>query len=369
VINMFPTTGFTRWGAVAGLLTLLLSLAAWRISGGAVFSPGPLSAAKSRNVTLGGIGSHDELGGRCPACHATPGNRATMSARCLGCHTEIHAELGDSSGLHGTLDEGNGCLTCHTEHGGRTSSLTRFKGDGLAHDRLGFSLAAHRRTAAGASFRCRDCHFADSFRFDAATCASCHRAYQADFVLRHEQEWGDDCRACHDGVDRFSHGRFTHDSTRFTLSGRHRTAPCSACHAATRAPAGFRTVQSDCIACHRQKDVHRGEFGSDCAACHGTESWPDARFEHLFPINHGEGGRVACRICHDQAPSYRSYTCYGCHEHAPERVRRKHDEERIANLEDCVRCHRTGSEHEGEGRGHEGGRREHEREGHEHDDD
>jgi len=359
------TTGLTRWAVAAALLALLLALTVWRISGGGIFSPGALSGAKSQGMTLGGISSHAELSRRCAACHTAPGSGTSMSARCLECHTEVRSELGDSSALHGALDEAGQCLACHTEHGGPTASLTRFRGSGLAHDQFGFSLATHGQTAGGAPFRCGDCHDERGFGFETGRCASCHQAYQQEFVARHERDWGGDCRACHEGTDRFSRGQFTHDSTRFTLTGAHRKTACAECHAGTQALVGFRSSPTDCIGCHRKQDTHRGEFGTDCSACHGTDSWPDARFEHLFPINHGEGGRVACRTCHDQAPSYRSYTCYGCHEHTPERIRRKHDEEGVGNLGNCVRCHRTGSEHEGEG--HEGEGRE--GEGHEHHDD
>lgn len=286
-----------------------------------------------------------------------------MSALCVECHTEVQSELGDSSALHGALGEAGACLACHTEHGGATASLTRFQGKGLAHDRFGFSLAGHRKAADAVPFRCLDCHSGPRFSFDGATCLTCHNAYQAAFVTRHESDWGSDCRACHDGLDRFSRTRFSHDTTRYPLTGQHRRTACADCHAGARAPAAFRLGRTDCIACHRQDDTHQGEFGADCAACHGTDSWSEARFEHIFPLEHGEGGRVTCRTCHLQGASYRSYTCYGCHEHTPERIQREHDEEGIENLANCVRCHRTGSEHEGDR-----GRERHERGGHQDDD-
>jgi hypothetical protein len=111
----------------------------------------------------------------------------------------------------------------------------------------------------------------------------------------------------------------------------------------------------ECIGCHRADDEHRGEFGSDCGECHSVETWEGARFDHEFPLDHGEEGTIPCRTCHEDRTNYKSYTCYGCHEHSPARIRAKHDEEGITGreLEDCVRCHPTGREHEGEGRGGE----------------
>jgi hypothetical protein len=284
-----------------------------------------------------------------------------MSERCLDCHTDIAVEVTDTNALHGALDGVRACLGCHTEHRGRSASLTRFDGSGAAHDRFGFSLAAHRRTAGGRPFACTDCHAGRSFRFAAASCVSCHRDYQADFLNRHLFAWGSDCRACHDGGDRFSRGRFSHDTTGFPLTGRHGQRDCADCHAGSRALAAFRSAPTDCVGCHRADDTHRGDFGTDCAACHGTDSWESARFDHTFPLDHGDGGRIPCRTCHEQPRNWKSYTCYGCHEHTPQRIRREHLEEGIErNLDDCVRCHATGRKEEGE-RGGERGEREGER--------
>ena len=74
-------------------------------------------------------------------------------------------------------------------------------------------------------------------------------------------------------------------------------------------------------------------------------------FDHEFPLDHGSRGRASeCSVCHQDAPrSYRTYTCYGCHEHSPARVAAEHREEGVRNLDDCVRCHATGREHEGRG--------------------
>ena len=213
---------------------------------------------------------------------------------------------------------------------------------------------ANRNTAGGRSFSCGDCHAAGSFRFEDARCGTCHQSYQPEFVDRHVRTWGRDCRACHDGSDRFSPIRFSHDSTSFRLTGRHARTACGDCHTDTRSLAPFQSAPTDCAGCHRADDTHRGDFGSDCSACHGTDSWENARFDHSFPLDHGDHGRIACRTCHEQPRTWRSYTCYGCHEHTPERIRQKHAEEGVGrNLADCVRCHATGREEEGEEEGEE----------------
>jgi len=355
-----------------------------------------------------------------------------MSVQCLDCHADTRADLRDSTTLHGGLDNARECLACHTEHRGPTASLVR-SGAGVGdHERFGFSLTAHRQTDGGSPFRCGDCHGGSTFKFDTARCESCHRDYQAKFVATHVQAWGSACMACHDGTDRFSRGRFRHDTAGFKLLGAHQPTACIACHVDVRTLAGFKAAptecvschrkddehkgefgngcgtchtvdawkpatfdhkasadcvschrkddehrgqfgtncgschtvkawtpatfdhkaSSDCASCHRKDDEHRGEFGTDCGACHTVKAWKPATLDHTFPIDHGEGGRVACKVCHEPGRPYREYTCYGCHEHTLQRIQRKHQEEGIsgARLNDCVRCHRTGREHEGGGR-------------------
>ena len=58
---------------------------------------------------------------------------------------------------------------------------------------------------------------------------------------------------------------------------------------------------------------------------------------------------------------YRQYTCYDCHEHMPDNIRREHIEEGIRDYTNCVKCHRNANEDdirggfgEGEGGGNTG---------------
>lgn len=302
-MRMGNSTGSTRWGILVALFSLGASALAWTLSGGAVFSPGALNTTRDDSLRLGGILSHAELSHRCGACHPAPLSGTTMSERCVECHTDIAAQRADSTTLHGSLEGTGACLTCHTEHRGADGELTRFAGTGAR-----------------------------------------------GFLRTHVETWGNNCKACHSGANQLGRKSFQHDSTSYPLTGEHRRVACAQCHTSVRTLAGFREAPSDCAACHTRDDRHRGGFGRDCAACHETTSWEGARFDHTFPIDHGERGRVACRTCHTEQGSWKSYTCYGCHEHSPARVMAKHREEGIGrNLDDCVRCHATGREEEGEG--------------------
>ena len=41
-----------------------------------------------------------------------------------------------------------------------------------------------------------------------------------------------------------------------------------------------------------------------------------------------------------------AYTCFGCHEHSPDKISKEHAEHGIGNSDDCVSCHRSGDEDE-----------------------
>lgn len=375
----------------------------------AALSPGPLGAAGD-GTRRGGVTSHAQLEASCARCHPAPWQGA-MSARCLTCHDDVQAELAAGDGLHARLGAGAGCLACHTEHRGRDAALTRIDPERFPHDVTGFSLAAHRRTYAGAPFRCGDCHEGGHYAWDPARCAACHRDADPAFARGHVEAWGDDCRACHDGRDRFG-AAFDHAATSFPLRGEHVDAGCVACHPGARRAADVAAAPGRCVGCHRDDDVHAGRLGDDCARCHEATGWQPATFDHAttrFALD-GAHARVPCADCHargryegtprecvacHRAPadhrgvfgddcaachdttrwegarfdhrfpldhgarrpvpcatchpaSYRAYTCYGCHEHTPAKIEREHREEGIRDYADCVRCHPTGREDEAE---------------------
>jgi hypothetical protein len=54
-----------------------------------------------------------------------------------------------------------------------------------------------------------------------------------------------------------------------------------------------------------------------------------------------------CRLCHPD--NLATYTCYGCHAHNPSSIISKHRQEGIGGFINCVRCHPTGREEEGDG--------------------
>ncbi len=323
----------TPLGLFAGLLTLLVVGGVALASGGAMFSPGELNARAGES--LGGVTSHAQLSDRCAACHVDPWSSEVMATRCLSCHTDVRAQLDNPQSLHSAMPDVKQCRGCHAEHNGSTASLIRLNLTDFPHDRLPFTLAAHQTTNAGQPFTCADCHGDDISTFDPAKCATCHREYQADFVTQHAADFGQDCLACHDGVDRFS--AFDHSRLKFTLSGEHAEVTCGECHTNVRAVADFTIASPACIDCHREDDEHNGAFGTDCALCHTSDDWDNATFDHnqaAFKLE-GKHSVVECEQCHvNNVFKGTPQTCVGCH--------LKDDKHEGAYGTDCAQCHNAG---------------------------
>ena len=128
---------------------------------------------------------------------------------------------------------------------------------------------------------------------------------------------------------------------------------CVACHSDHRGPkltqrsrkpfshALLRTaVQDRCASCHTAPtdNLHRRISGS-CNQCHGQERWKPATLDHdkLFVLDRDHDAE--CATCH-QNNEFSRYTCYGCHEHTPAKVRAEHVKEGIPDFENCMECHR-----------------------------
>lgn len=148
----------------------------------------------------------------------------------------------------------------------------------------------------------------------------------------HQQLVSQDCVACHSdhaGVKRFrSSGRFDH-----ALLKKETLGQCQTCH---KAPG----------------DALHQQISGNCQQCHSQDKWVPASFDHgkYFVLDRDHNTR--CVTCHTNN-DYRRYTCYGCHEHTPAKIRREHIEEGIRNFEQCVECHRSADKDQIKGDGGE----------------
>lgn len=121
--------------------------------------------------------------------------------------------------------------------------------------------------------------------------------------------------------------------------------PCHADHGREAADAKFThallksDVQSKCATCHRQpKDAPHAYVVSSCAACHTTTEWSPATCDHRRYYNFDRRHDSKCITCHPDG-NYKKYTCYGCHDHSPAKMRSEHREARITELDKCADCH------------------------------
>jgi hypothetical protein len=194
----------------------------------------------------------------------------------------------------------------------------------------GDCFACHAPFTGASAIKCISCHKpADIGRVTTAGVAISKPLTSIPF---HQKLVSEDCVACHSdhaGVKRFVvQGRFNH-----TLLKRETRNECQACH------------KSPTDSLHQQ-------INGNCAQCHTQEAWTPATFDHnqYFVLDSDHNTRcVTCHVRND----YKSYTCYGCHEHTLANIRRKHIEEGISKFDDCVECHRSADENDikgGEGR-------------------
>ncbi len=284
-----------RWSWFLGGTAMLVGTLVMRSS--AQISPGELSSA---HASLEGIG-------HCTACHSL--GKSISNTNCLHCHTEIDLRMRAGSGFHGTL-AARQCVECHKEHHGRDFPIVKFDTRSFQHDNVQFTLIGKH-----ASIGCRDCHRKDllkardillqsdarkstTFLGLSTECAGCHQD-------PHRGQLGATCTRCHGQTHWKPVDAFSHDRTKYPLTGLHASVDCLQCHPS--ADGKTETIRfvgikfSTCTACHR--DPHAGKFTGRCERCHTTNGWLDGatrNFDHAstrYPLL-GKHRRVRCEQCH-----------------------------------------------------------------------
>lgn len=188
-------------------------------------------------------GAHEPLA--CGACHKQPPRVVKLSVSCASCHADDDVHKGKF---------GAACESCHNAIGWKEKvsfdhALTRFP-----------LLGKH------AAVTCTQCHADKSFAAKGVTCESCHADDHHAGALGTPSR----CARCHT-VNGWKLWSFDHDiATQFPLTGQHKGLICSACHAKAEDPA---KLQTDCVACHKQDDIHKGSFGDNCGQCHVTTNF------------------------------------------------------------------------------------------------
>ena len=113
-----------------------------------------------------------------------------------------------------------------------------------------------------------------------------------------------ECQACHTehrgrkaDIVQLSRAQFDHHFTEFALDGAHAALACESCHKKAEA---WRKAPPGCVGCHKNDDVHKGQFTQSCGECHSTLTWTGGKFDHDktdFRLT-GTHASVTCDACH-----------------------------------------------------------------------
>jgi len=239
----------------------------------------------------------------CKDCHRSALFKEAPK-ECYSCHKKDDKHAGNL---------GEKCADCHAERNWKTTE-GRF-----SHDKTRFKL---RNAHAEPSLKCNACHKdLRNFRNTPLDCYACHKKND-----KHEGQEGPKCEQCHNDKS-WKVTRFDHGLSRFPLTGRHITAPCTSCHETPR----YKDAPRDCFSCHKKEDKHKQRFGMRCETCHNTRAWSLWDFDHYNRTKYridGAHRTVACESCHKQeAPKGKDAAPLGSN---------------------CIACHRTEDVHDGQ---------------------
>jgi hypothetical protein len=171
---------------------------------------------------------------------------------------------------------------------------------------------------------CKSCHVRFDRKAQDRLCMDCHKEVGQDvrgklgFHGRIKPQACRDCHTDHKGRDaqivELDKRKFDHALSDYALRGKHVTTECDKCHLPAKK---YREAPSDCNACHRKDDTHKGSLGPKCADCHTESDWKEAKFDHdktRFQLT-GKHVDAKCADCHRNKADYKDTprNCYGCH--------------------------------------------------------
>ena len=240
--------------------------------------------------------AHSELNNDCFACHKA--FSGTPNENCISCHkvSDIGTKTnkkGDSTSINNKIQfhknlKNQDCISCHSDHKGLNPKLSLKKFDHI------FLSESNRNQ-----------------------CVSCHS--QPKNKLHNQVS--NSCVSCHSTASWTSTISFNHDLIK-------------------------EISRNNCITCHQiPKDNFHSSSTNNCASCHGLNKWKPSTFNHNIAFVLDENHNTDCKTCHVNN-DFKTYTCFGCHEHSMNNIREEHIEEGISNFDNCVSCHRSGNKHD-----------------------
>ena len=325
---------------------------------------------------------------RCASCH-TDVHKSELGSNCLRCHTTQTWQIADMIqkhqatrfplvGVHASVP----CQDCHT--GISNNQFIGTPTTCIGCHRNDFTNTTNpNHPAAGFSTNCAECHAVNALTWNnpfdhnsltrfpltgahkAVPCVSCHQnvAFKStpiDCYPCHTSQFTSttdpnhvtggfptNCNTCHTTTV-WRPSTFTHDNTRFPLTGAHRAVACNQCHTNNQ----YTTLSTNCVDCHRSDfasttspNHQAGGFPQNCTMCHTTISWQPASFDHnttKFPLT-GFHLTLQCQSCHVNNNYQISYSnCYQCHS-ADFAGTNNPNHQSSGFSTNCVQCHSTTS--------------------------
>ncbi len=247
------------------------------------------------------IDAHSELETKCFSCHTT--FKGVSPQKCTACHKVEEIGIYTTKGIsianedknvtfHQELNKGD-CLSCHSDHKGVMAfrPVNQFTHNLLEQNTLN---------------QCSKCHNNPSDNLHSNLSSSCIE--------------------CHT-MNKWKPSTFEHE--KYFSNGR-------------------QELRNACVECHSSpNDALHSNLNSSCVDCHTMNKWVPSTFKHDDYFRFDRNHKTECATCHINK-NYKKYTCYGCHEHSRSNIRGEHIEEGIYDYENCVKCHRSGNEHEAE---------------------
>ncbi|MBI1805696.1 MAG: hypothetical protein HYR76_01440 [Ignavibacteria bacterium] len=253
------------------------------------------------------LGRHATLS--CQDCHAGATSRRFVGTpiACIGCHRSDFEKTAKPS--HASAGFSKDCVQCH--------KANAFEwGSNFDHMLTKFPL-----TGAHVSTSCTMCHKSSTFKGTPLECFTCHQSvYQATVNPNHAAaKFPTACVTCHTTMA-WRPSTFSHDNTKFPLTGAHRAVACKDCHTNNQ----YTGMQTNCIDCHRTDFANTtnpshqaGGFSQNCTQCHTTTTWKPASFDHnatKFALT-GKHSTTTCQSCHTNGNYQLTFTdCYQCHQ-------------------------------------------------------
>ena len=317
-------------------LVFFCLLLTYSLDGFSQISPGDLCNA---HASLDGMSN-------CTSCHKF--GEKIANDKCLACHKEIGTRIAKNKGYHSSSEVvQKNCISCHSDHHGRTFKIIRFDKDKFDHNQTGFKLEGVH-----AKKECANCHKTafitdpdpaikkKSITYLGLTneCYGCHED-------PHKKTLTNNCSKCHTNEAFKPASKFDHAKAKFPLKGKHSSVECIKCHKINVVEGKnfqqFSGLQfTSCVNCHN--DVHKNQFGPNCVQCHSEESFKTikgiGKFDHSktgYPLT-GLHQAVGCKLCHKVSlttPMPHS-NCTDCHKDY-----HKGEFSGSGKVTDCIKCH------------------------------